>query len=201
MENARQKAVQTIRDEHRSISAVLHGLRHLAKLMVVAPVRPDFAVFHAMIRYIDEFPERLHHPKEEQFLFARLIQRFPGAEPLALELRNEHVIGAQLIRDLENALVYFEENSPAGAPTFRTAVEAYADFHWQHMRKEEEQILPLAEMHLAAGDWEAIAAGFEDNRDPIAGVPQKEYEQLFSRIALIAPAPIGFGDRWKQAQY
>lgn len=201
MENARQKAVQTIRDEHRSISAVLHGLRHLAKLMVDAPVRPDFAVFHAMIRYIDEFPERLHHPKEEQFLFARLIQRFPGAEPLALELRNEHVIGAQLIRDLENALVYFEENSPAGAPTFRTAVEAYADFHWQHMRKEEEQILPLAEMHLAAGDWEAIAAGFEDNRDPIAGVPQKEYEQLFSRIALIAPAPIGFGDRWKQAQY
>lgn len=201
MENARQKAVRTIRDEHRSISAVLHGLRHLAKQMVDAPVRPDFAVFHAMIRYIDEFPERLHHPKEEQFLFARLIQRFPGAEPLALELRNEHVIGAQLIRDLENELVYFEENAPAGAPTFRTAVEAYADFHWQHMRKEEEQILPLAEMHLAAEDWEAIAAGFEDNRDPIAGVPQKEYEQLFSRIALIAPAPIGLGDRWKQAQY
>lgn len=201
MENARQKAVRTIRDEHRSISAVLHGLRYLAKQMVDAPVRPDFAVFHAMIRYIDEFPERLHHPKEEQFLFARLIHRLPGAEPLTIELREEHIIGAQLIRDLENALVYFEENSPAGAPGFRTAVEAYADFHWQHMRKEEEQILPLAEMHLAGGDWEAIAAGFEDNRDPIAGVPEKEYEQLFSRIALIAPAPIGFGDRWKQAQY
>jgi hemerythrin-like domain-containing protein len=107
--------------------------------------------------------------------------------------------GAQLIRDLEKGLEYFEERSPAGAPTFRTAVEAYSDFHWKHMRREEDQLLPLAEQYLTAEDWEAIAAAFEENTDPIAGVPQKEYESLFSRIALIAPAPIGFGDRWKQA--
>ena len=199
MKNARAKAVQTIRDEHRSISAVLHGLRYLAKQMVQAPVKPDFAVFHAMIRYIDEFPERLHHPKEEKYLFARLVERSPEAVQLAGELREEHVTGAQLIRDLEQALVYFEEHSPAGAPTFRAAVDAYADFHWQHMRKEEEQLLPLAERHLTAEDWEAIAAAFEANLDPIAGVAQKEYDDLFSRIALIAPAPIGFGDRWMQA--
>ena len=199
MKNARAKAVQTIKDEHRSISAVLHGLRYLAKQMVDTPVRPDFAVFHAMIRYIDEFPERLHHPKEEKYLFARLVERSPEAVQLAGELREEHVTGARLIRDLEQALAYFEEHSPAGAPTFRTAVEAYADFHWQHMRKEEETLLPLAERHLTADDWEAIAAAFEANRDPIAGVAQKEYDDLFSRIALIAPAPIGFGDRWMQA--
>ena len=199
MKNARSKAVQTIKDEHRSISAVLHGLRYLARQMVESPVQPDFAVFRAMIRYIDEFPERLHHPKEEQYLFARLLERFPGARELAAGLHDEHVAGAQLIRDLEKSLGYFEENSPAGAPTFRTAVEAYSDFHWQHMRKEEERILPLAEQHLTTEDWDAIAAAFGDNVDPIAGVPQKEFEDLFSRIALIAPAPIGFGDRWKQA--
>lgn len=201
MKNARAKAVQTIKDEHRSISAVLHGLRYLAKQMVESPVQPDFAVFRAMIRYIDEFPERLHHPKEEKYLFARLLERFPGAQALAAGLHDEHVAGAQLIRDLEKALGYFEECTPAGAPTFRTAVEAYSDFHWKHMRKEEEELLPLAEQHLTAEDWEAIAAAFEDNVDPIAGVPQQEFEELFSRIALIAPAPIGFGDRWKQAAH
>jgi len=199
MKSARNQAVQTIKDEHRSISAVLHGLRYLARQMVESPVEPDFAVFRAMIRYIDEFPERLHHPKEEAFLFARLVARFPAATPLAGELHQQHVVGAQLIRDLEKALGYFEEHTPAGAPTFRAAVEAYSDFHWKHMRTEEDQLLPLAEEHLAAEDWEAIAAAFKDNVDPIAGVPQKEFEELFSRIALIAPAPIGFGDRWKQA--
>ena len=199
MKNAKSKAVQTIKDEHRSISAVLHGLRYLAKQIVESPVQPDFAVFRAMIRYIDEFPERLHHPKEEKYLFARLVERFPGAVPLAGDLHEEHLTGARLIRDLEKALAYVEEHSPAGAPTFRTAVEAYSDFHWQHMRKEEEQLLPLAERYLTAEDWEAIAAAFEDNVDPIAGVPEKEFEDLFSRIALISPAPIGFGDRWERA--
>jgi hemerythrin-like domain-containing protein len=78
MQNARSNAIQTIRDEHRSISAVLHGLRYLAKQMVDSPVQPDFAVFRAMIRYIDEFPERLHHPKEEKYLFpGRRASRTP----------------------------------------------------------------------------------------------------------------------------
>jgi len=199
MKNARGKAIQTIKDEHRSISAVLHGLRYLARQLTESPVQPDFAVFRAMIRYIDEFPERLHHPKEEKYLFARLLERFPEVAELAGELHEEHAMGAQLIRDLEKSLGYFEENTPAGAPTFRAAVEAYSDFHWKHMRKEEDQLLPLAEQHLTEEDWEAIAAAFKDNVDPIAGVPQKEFEELFSRIALIAPAPIGFGDRWKQA--
>lgn len=199
MSDASTKAIQTIREEHRSISAVLHGLLYLARQLVESTVRPDFAVFHAMIRYIDEFPERLHHPKEEQHLFARLVARSPEAAPLAAELSGEHAVGARLIRELEQSLTYLEENSPAGAPTFRTAVEAYADFHWQHMRKEEDQLLPLAERWLTAEDWQAIGSAFAANRDPIAGVPQKEYEDLFSRIALIAPAPIGFGDRWKQA--
>ena len=33
-----------------------------------------------MLRYIDEYPERLHHPKEDQFLFARLAKRSVDAQ-------------------------------------------------------------------------------------------------------------------------
>lgn len=44
-----------------------------------------------MIHYIDAFPERLHHPKEDQFLFARLSERSPESRPLVEELRAEHV--------------------------------------------------------------------------------------------------------------
>ena len=72
MTDARDLAVRTLKDEHRTISAVLHGLRYLAQQSLDAKVQPDFSVFHAMIHYIDEFPERLHHPKEEKLLFARL---------------------------------------------------------------------------------------------------------------------------------
>jgi hypothetical protein len=67
------------------------------------------------------------------------------------------------------------------------------------MRKEEEQLLPLAERYLQPEDWAAIDAAFAGNADPLAGMREREFEQLFTRIANLAPAPIGLGDPWQKA--
>ena len=199
MKDAMQKAIRIIRDEHRSIAAVLHALKHLAdEAYGDASLRPDFKVFRAMIRYIDEYPERLHHPKEDAYLFDRLGKRAPQAQALIDDLRAEHVRGVELVRELERALVFFEEGWPRGAYEFRAAVDAYSDFHWSHMRKEENELLPLAEAHCTEADWEAIAAAFAGNTDPIADLREKDFAQLFSRIVTLAPAPIGLGEPWKK---
>lgn len=193
-----KEAVSILKSEHRSISAVLHGLKQLASDAQDAKVRPQFAVFRAMLRYIDEYPERLHHPKENDHLFASLLARAPGTRALIEELEGEHLRGAALIRELERALVLFEDGWPAGAREFQAAVDAYSDFHWKHMRKEEDELLPLAERHLVPEDWKAIDAAFAANADPIAGMRERDFEQLFSRIANLAPAPIGLGEPWKK---
>ena len=192
------KAVNILKSEHRSISAVVSGLKDLARMAQDAAVRPDFTVLRAMLRYIDEYPERLHHPKEDEYLFARLAARCAQAQPLIRELEREHVEGAKKVRELERALLFLEDRWPFGAREFRGLVDAYAQFHWDHMRKEEEKILPLAEQHLAAGDWEVIREAFEGNTDPIADLREKDFQELFSRIASIAPAPVGLGEPWRR---
>jgi len=192
------KAIQTIRDEHRTLSAVLHGLKQLARDAQNAGVRPGFDVFRAMIRYIDEFPEQLHHPKEDVHLFARLVNRWPGAAHLVVELQDEHVKGARLVRELERSLLFFEDRWPEGASEFLKCVDDYADFHWKHMRKEEQQLLPLAEKHLTAEDWNKVDAAFDVNNDPIAGMHERDLQALFTRIVGLAPAPVGVGAPWKR---
>ena len=194
-----KNAVSILKSEHRSISAVLHGLKQLARDAQDARTRPDFKVFRAMLRYIDEYPERLHHPKEDEHLFARLLRRVPEAGPLIAELKAEHVRGNGLVRDLERALLIFEDAWPGGAREFQAAVEAYADFHWKHMRKEEDERLPLAERRLKPDDWKEIDAAFAANADPIAGMRERDFEQLFTRIVNLAPAPVGLGAPWKRS--
>ena len=189
-------AIAVLKSEHRSISAVLHGLKELARMAQDATVRPRFQVLRSMLRYIDEYPERLHHPKEDEHLFARVLQRAPEARALVDQLQAEHREGAQLIRELERALLFFEEGWPVGAREFAQAVEAYAEFHWMHMRKEEQELLPIAERVLTAGDWNAIDRAFAANRDPVANIEHRDYEKLFTRIANLAPAPVGLGERW-----
>ena len=194
-----KESIQILKSEHRSISAVLLGLKHLAEMAQDAHVKPDFQVFRSMVRYIDEYPERLHHPKEDEYLFARLLARAPETKKLIESLKAEHVQGADLVRELERKLLFFEEAWPEGAGEFLGMVNAYCDFHWKHMRREETEVLPLAEKHLLPDDWRAMDRAFEANTDPVAGIKERDFQKLFSRIANIAPAPVGLGEPWKRA--
>ena len=194
-----QKAIGIIYDEHRSISAVRSGLKSLALMAGDGKLRPDFSVFRGMIYYIDAFPERMHHPKEDAHLFARLLERDPGARDLVEALQAEHVTGAQLVRDLEQALLEFEQIWPRGAEKFTATVEAYAQFHWSHMRREERELIPRAEKALTAEDWRGIEAAFAGNDDPIADLRDKDFRALYPRIVNLAPEPIGLGERWKKS--
>lgn len=178
-----KSALTIIRDEHRIISAVLHALKDLARAAQDPGARPAFAALRAMVRYIDEFPEKLHHPKEDDLL-ARLAARAPETGTLVEKLKAEHVEGARLVRELERALLFFEDGANAGE--FLAAVNAYAQFHWQHMRKEEQELLPLAERVLGPTDWLALDAAFEANPD---------FEKQFTRIVNLAPEPVGLGAR------
>ena len=194
-----RQAIRILKDEHRSISAVISGLKELARMADEATQRPDFAVFRAMLRYIDEYPERLHHPKEDEHLFTRLALRTGAAAALIADLMEEHDQGRRRVRELERSLLFLEDRWPAGAHEFRRLVDEYARFHWDHMRKEEEQIMPLAELHLTEADWQAIGAAFAGNQDPIADLREKDFQVLFSRIASLAPAPVGLGEPWKKS--
>jgi hemerythrin-like domain-containing protein len=190
-------AIGIIYDEHRSISAVLSGLQELAKLARDRKLRPNFQVLRAMIYYIDAFPERMHHPKEDLHLFAWLLLRDPEARPLIEKLQSEHVTGAKLVRDLEQSLLAFEQTWPKGAEEFAATVDIYAEFHWNHMCREERELLPRAEQALLAEDWADIEAAFAGNEDPIADLREKDFAALFQRIVNLAPAPVGLGDPWK----
>ena len=187
-------ALNVIRDEHRSLAAVLHGLRYLVEEVREGRCKPDFAVLRAMVHYIDTFPEKLHHPKEDRYLFARLRRRSTLANSTLDQLEAEHIHGAKLIRDLEQALLRWEMGGQRDFAAFAEEVERYADFHWRHMRQEEEVVLPLAERALMDDDWREIDAAFAGNADPlIAKDMEKDFERLFKRIVNIAPPPIGVG--------
>lgn len=199
MRDAKTEAKRIILEEHRSISAVLSGLKDLARLAQDPKLRPGFDVLRAMIYYIDAFPERMHHPKEDRHLFAKLLERDPSARALVESLQSEHAQGASLVRDLEHSLLQFEELWPSGAAEFSAAVERYARFHWDHMRREEHQVLPMCDAALTAGDWAEIHAAFAGNADPIADLRQSDFTSLFQRILSLAPAPVGLGERWRPA--
>ena len=156
-------ALAVIRDEHRSIGAVLKSLRKQVAEAAMGTVPPDFPLYGAMLDYLQAFPETLHHPKEDQFLFRRLRDRCPQCSELLGELEAQHKSGAKALARLRETLT--EGGRSGDMRPVADALMTYAEFQWNHIRKEEEQVLPLAEHELSAEDWAFIDAAFAVNRE------------------------------------
>lgn len=188
------RALAIIHDEHRSLGAVLHGLRFLAREIRLKGAQPDFKLMWSMIYYMKAFSQRLHDPREDAYLFARLKERTHEADELIATLERQHADGATHLLQLEETLGQLEAGIPGSAERFATLVEAHHDEAWQHMGLEEKQVIPLAKKYLTAADWVGIAEAFGAHGDPRFGAkPEHEFRDLFSRIVNLAPPPIGVG--------
>ena len=190
----RPLSLTIIRDEHNALAAMLRSLPMLLTQARRDHKLPDFSVVRAMLFYIDEFPERLHHTKETQLLFPKVRARMPELSATLDRLDADHGQGERAVRELEHLLLAFEVMGESRRDAFEQAVDRYIASYLNHMAVEETEILPAANTHFTPEDWAELDAAFAANKDPLAGhEPDDGYRPLFRKILNSAPAPIGLG--------
>ena len=184
-----RRAVQTIVREHQQLSAVINGMVRFVESLSDGAHASAPMVMRAMLYYIREYPEQVHHPKEDKYLFARLQSRTDELDDVIGTLQAQHLEGEARVRDLEHALTRYELGADAAAPALRSMVEDYAAFYSQHRRLEEEVILPAALKCLSAADWMELDEAFGSNPDPFSGNEiQGELDRLYALVLNAVPA-------------
>ena len=187
-----KRAIDIIKSEHRALAAVLSALNEFVDGVASGRFQPDFQLLEAMISYVTELPDKVHHPKEDDYLFVALRRRSEAIGSVLDLLQLEHRDGPDKTQALLQALRRYRV---AGAPefeSFREAEKRYVEEQWHHMSTEETKVLPLAAQVLTPEDWAAIDAQFAKNDNPWEG-PAGAYKALFTQIVTLAPAPIGVG--------
>lgn len=156
-----KNAISIIKDEHISISSVLKGMvTHVDD--AIAEIREfDPFLVAAMLDYIERVPEKVHHPKEDQYLFRLLKKRTDKANKILAELEEEHKKSKKLLENIRLELKKCKKGNDI--PAFSRAMNEYSRFHFSHMRKEEKNIIPLAMEYLTQDDWNEIDEAFRLN--------------------------------------
>lgn len=188
-------SLRTIHDEHAALAAVLKSLQLLQQRGPGEKPQAFFDAMRAMLFYIDEFPERQHHPKESAWLFPRVAARSAEAALAIERLDHDHEGGEAAVRELQHLLLAWELLGEARRGAFADALVRYVDFYLEHMRLEEAVVLPAALAHLEAHEWEAINRAFYTNDLLLTPGVQRDpaFDALYSRIVSLAPSPIGLG--------
>ena len=179
-------SLQIIREEHQTLGAML---RALGKMIERGPGdEPEryFDVMRATLFFIDEFPERLHHPKETQLLFPQLARLAPQIQETLARLDKDHAGSERAIRDLQHLLLGWELVGDSRRQAFEQAARYYLDLYLRHMHLEDTEVLPLAEKVLGDAEWRVLDAAFSSNCDPLSGKYPRDpiYDRLFTRIVM-----------------
>jgi hemerythrin-like domain-containing protein len=190
------RALAIIQREHRALAAVLYTFDHVLAEIRAGRIEPDFALFEAILSYVQDFPDRFHHPKEDEVLFPLVLKRAPETKAAIDELQTQHHEGVRLTSDLKWKLRDWRASPPTRFAAFDEAALRFIEWQRKHIAREERTVLPAAREKLTPEDWAAADAAFADNDDPIFGRnPKKTYDELLTKIASLAPEPYGLAPR------
>ena len=146
-----------------------------------AGARPNYELMYDIVSYLRDYGDEFHHPRED-VAFERLTQRLPGMEIPLARLAQEH----RVIKQAGETLLGHIDAVLGGALVPRGELEmaaaTYLVYYGNHLAKEEEDVLPLADKYLTPEDWEAVRNALSG--DPLIAVDAKRYRELRQKIAL-----------------
>lgn len=187
--SAMTRAVNIIREEHRSVLAVLRGLTYLLGQAKAARQLPDLAVIRAILSYLADFSQEFHHPKEEDYIFRKLRKKTGEFDEQLEALCSQHVQEPILIAALDTAVMTAEQSVTSDPTEILAAVERLVSHVRTHIGMEESLLMPAACRLLDESDWQEIEKAFLDNGDPRFGAENdEEFRLLFARIVNVFPA-------------
>ena len=147
------KCIETMMEEHELIVQVLASLDAMAQTLAGGGQVPrrDVADFG---RFFRDFADKCHHGKEEDRLFAKMVQAgFPRQSgPIAVMLA-EHDAGRQEVRAL---LEVGGGSGPLSAAEGARTIDAAGQFVpllYAHIQKENNILYPMAQKGITPEDF------------------------------------------------
>lgn len=157
--------IRDLHRDHANIALLLDMLEDHVRVFEEGGV-PDFDLLMHIVDYFRDYPDSVHHPKEDLVL-ERLRARDPLAADAVGDLAAEHEeIGASTQR-FAAALETVLQDAEMPRETFPRAVDDFVTRLREHMNKEDTLFMPAAERTLTAQDWEDVARAFNEREDPL----------------------------------
>jgi branched-chain amino acid transport system ATP-binding protein len=149
----------------------------------------------SVLDYIVQFEQRLHYPKEDDYLFRFVRLRNPDIAATLDQLTQDHQDTAATHQTLCAGLVATVAGQMSGTELAKQ-LRDYTQALKTHILLEEKQVLPLAHKTLLPEDWLTINRAFLNDQDPQFGaIAQAEFRDLYHRIVSVAPESLGLGGK------
>ena len=142
-------------------------------------------VFQQILAYIQDYPERVHHPTEDM-IYSLLYKKGFSDDKLRKNLNSllkDHSEIENITRDTISIVERMQVDTYLDSEDFGTKISDVIKRQRAHLLFEEMHIYPQIAKYLDDEDWAEIATRIPAHEDPIFGSRiRKEYELIVKAL-------------------
>lgn len=181
MTNDIEQLMTSLRGDHRNM-ALLLDLLDAEIDRLEASGEPDYDLIRDIMLYVTEYPDVVHHPKED-IVYRHLKSLRPEIHTDLKRVETDHLYieesGLKLKNDIEAISIGANLSRDKLSETFRHYMEQLRE----HMYWEETELFSLADELQHFGDWSEVVLKNNEISDPVFGSRvERKYRRLLASI-------------------
>ncbi len=139
-----------------------------------------------MLVYVKEFSEHVHHPKEAQLVFPRVMQVAQDTVHAVAGIEQAYRLNVAELDALQILLAAWQIGHTQQRHAFEREALRFCDDYLAQIRLEEVSIIPVADQLVTEAQWDRLAKRYHRPAAPEAGLVPADsgYELMYNRIAL-----------------
>ncbi len=176
-----EQLMSGLRGDHRNMVMLLDLLDAEIDRLAVSG-EPDYDFVRDIMLYVTEYPDVVHHPKED-IVYRHLKSLRPEIHTDLERVETDHQYLEELGRKLRNGIEAISIGANLNRDELIEKLYHYTDQHREHMYWEEINLFSLADELQHHGDWSEVVLKNNEISDPLFGSPvERKYRRLLAKI-------------------
>ena len=176
--------LEELERDHLNMAALLRVLEQQVEVFRRGQ-SPDYEIIQAVMEYFLDYPDLIHHPKED-ILARRLMAKRGEAASVLASLPELHAELGRLTRSFAEVLTNVLDEAELERDRFVHAAEDFIEAQRHHMEMEGQHFFPMVRRDLTPDDLTDAALEALEREDPLFGHQAEPRFETLRRAVLEA---------------
>lgn len=169
------EVLNRLHKEHADLTRLLDLLDRQLGLFTAGD-QADYDTIGAILQYCLEYPDAVHHPKED-LIYSLLRDRDSALAAEVGDLEEEHRALAEMTRSLSILIDRALSEEPVDREQVHNLTRQFIHRYRHHISREEVHVFPAARRVLSEKDWADVDGQLGGRDDPLFGDVVADYFQ------------------------
>jgi hemerythrin-like domain-containing protein len=181
VKNTIEKTMNELRTDHRNMVLLLDTL-DAETSRLIEHNEPDYELIDEIMCYMSDYPDAVHHPKEDM-IYRHIHATHPEVEESLQHIEADHKALAAATLHILRELDALVPDEVPDHERLTTALQKYSQSLREHMFWEEKDLFALADTMSEDAAWVELLREYEIPQDPLFGnAVERKFRRLFNRI-------------------